>query len=233
MHRSASRVLAFGFLSFFLAGCSGGPEQTLIGQFFNASRLRDNSSLDNIATVIFDPQTQGTVTTFTVTNISPEDRKPLPLKSLSKAQDDAKAEDDAFSKRKDEYQTANLEAIQRVLKAERGEGNKPERERLLREAASWFEKTLAIDSEDLAAHYNLSLIYAQLGDEARAKEHRDLHRRYKPDDNAADRAIAIARMKDPAANHAAEAVVIYNLQREGAYELQGSAPRTAQRSQDD
>jgi hypothetical protein len=124
MHRHASRIVAFGFLSLssLLIACSGGPEQALVGQFFNASRLRDNTSLDNIATVIFDPQTQGTVTTFSVTNISPEDRRPLPLRSLAKAQDDAKAEDDAFSKRKDEYQTANLEAIQRVLKAERGEG---------------------------------------------------------------------------------------------------------------
>jgi hypothetical protein len=124
MHRHASRSLAFGFLSlsFLLAGCSGGPEQTLVGQFFNASRLRDNTSLDNIATVIFDPQTQGTVTTFSITNISPEDRRALPLKALSQAHDDARAEDDAFSKRKDEYQSANLDAIQRVLKAERAQG---------------------------------------------------------------------------------------------------------------
>ena len=150
MHRSASRVLAFGFLSFFLAGCSGGPEQTLIGQFFNASRLRDNSSLDNIATVIFDPQTQGTVTTFTVTNISPEDRKPLPLKSLSKAQDDAKAEDDAFSKRKDEYQTANLEAIQRVLKAERGEGKVSGKDAEVQTAWTKFREESATVSKKVA-----------------------------------------------------------------------------------
>jgi hypothetical protein len=150
MHRSASRVLAFGFLSFFLAGCSGGPEQTLIGQFFNASRLRDNSSLDNIAIVIFDPQTQGTVTTFTVTNISPEDRKPLPLKSLSKAQDDAKAEDDAFSKRKDEYQTANLEAIQRVLKAERGEGKVSGKDAEVQTAWTKFREESATVSKKVA-----------------------------------------------------------------------------------
>jgi hypothetical protein len=51
--------------------------------------------------------------------MTPEERKPLRLKSLAQAQDDAKAEDAAFSKRKDEYQSANLEAIQRVIKAER------------------------------------------------------------------------------------------------------------------
>lgn len=122
MDRPGSRALAFGFLSllWLATACSGGPEQALVGQFFTASRLRDNTSLDNIATVIFDPQTQGIVTGFSVTNITPEDRRPLPLKSLAKAHDDAKAEDDAFSKRKDDYQRANLDAIQRVLKAERG-----------------------------------------------------------------------------------------------------------------
>jgi hypothetical protein len=122
MHRLASRSLAFGFLSLLLVGCSGGSEQTIVGQFFNASRLGDNTSLDNIATVVFDPRTQGTVTTFSVTNITAEDRKPLPLKSLAKAEEDAKAEDDEFSRRKDEYQNANLEAIQRVLRAENDGG---------------------------------------------------------------------------------------------------------------
>lgn len=110
---------------------------------------------------------------------------------------------------------------------ERGEANKPERDRLLREAASWFEKTLAIDSEDLAAHFNLSRIYRQLGDDAKAEEHRLLHLKYKPDDNATDRAIAIARRNDPAANHAAEAVVIYDLQRGGAYGVANHVSSTA------
>lgn len=104
-------------------------------------------------------------------------------------------------------------------KQERGENGRAERERLLREAASWFEKTLDLDSEDLAAHYNLALIYAQLGDGDGARRHQELHKKYKPDDNATDRAIALARLKDPAANHAAEAIVIYDAQRPGAYEL--------------
>jgi hypothetical protein len=43
-----------------------------------------------------------------------------------------------------------------------------------------------------------------------------LHARYKPDDNAGDRAIALARARYPAANKAAEAVVIYPLHRAGA-----------------
>ena len=102
-------------------------------------------------------------------------------------------------------------------KLERGVDRAPQREALLRQAAQWFEKVLALDAEDLAAHYNLSLIAAALGDEARAEQHRKLYERYKPDDNARDTTAAKHRMANAAANHAAEAVVIYPLQREGRY----------------
>ena len=49
-----------------------------------------------------------------------------------------------------------------------------------------------------------------------AEHHRRLHERYRPDDNARDRAVAIARRQNPAADHAAQAIVIYPLQRPGA-----------------
>ncbi|HEY7117784.1 MAG TPA: multiheme c-type cytochrome, partial [Tepidisphaeraceae bacterium] len=112
-------------------------------------------------------------------------------------------------------------------KMERGAANRAARERLLREAAGTFEKTLAIDSENVTAHYNLALIYAELGDAARADEHRRLHERYRPDDNARDRAIAAARLRDPAGDHAAQAIVIHSLQREGAPGL-GSTDKVAE-----
>ena len=102
-------------------------------------------------------------------------------------------------------------------KEERGPDRRAQREKILREAASWFEKTLTFDSEDLAAHYNLALIYGDLGDGKRAADERALYTRYKPDDNARDTTVALHRMRNPAANHAAEPVVIYDLQREGRY----------------
>jgi tetratricopeptide (TPR) repeat protein len=98
----------------------------------------------------------------------------------------------------------------------RTEDRKAERDELLRKAAGQFEKTLTLDSEDVPAHYNLSLIYRELGETEKAEGHRKLHARYKPDDNATDRAVRLAREKYPAANHAAEAVVIYDLRRPGA-----------------
>ena len=104
-------------------------------------------------------------------------------------------------------------------KLERGEASASARESFLRQAVEEFEKTLALDSENLTAHYNLALLYAQLGDEKSAAEHRKLHERYRPDDNARDRAIELARRRDPAADHAAQSITIYSLQRPGAPEL--------------
>ena len=96
----------------------------------------------------------------------------------------------------------------------RGEARSAEREGLLRAAAGRFEQTLAIEPEDLAAHYNLARIYQALGDGDRAEAHSRLHATYKPDDNAADFAVAAYRRAHPAADHAAEAVVIVDLDRD-------------------
>jgi tetratricopeptide (TPR) repeat protein len=115
-------------------------------------------------------------------------------------------------------------------KTERGETRKAKREEYLRLAAQRFEKTLSLDSENVTAHYNLALIYADLGEQDKSAEHRKLHERFRPDDNARDRAIAIARRRDPAADHAAQAVVIYPLQRVGAFEL--PSPPAAQQQPD-
>lgn len=105
-------------------------------------------------------------------------------------------------------------------KMERGEANKAAREGFLRQAIERFQKTLSIDAENVPAHYNLALIYEQLGDSKLAAEHRALHERYRVDDNARDRAVTIARRANPAADHAAQAIVIYSLQRPGAPELE-------------
>jgi tetratricopeptide (TPR) repeat protein len=98
----------------------------------------------------------------------------------------------------------------------RDESRKAERDQLLNEAVATFQKTLEIDSENVAAHYNLQLLYQQLGNSELAEQHRELHERYKEDDNIRDRAIRLARERYPAGNHAAEALVIYPLHRVGA-----------------
>ena len=71
----ASMVLAVAALS----ACSSpnASEENLVRQFFRASGLRDNQTLANFATVSFDPKTEGTVTDFEVTAVSPERTEPL------------------------------------------------------------------------------------------------------------------------------------------------------------
>ncbi|MSU20417.1 MAG: tetratricopeptide repeat protein [Pedosphaera sp.] len=117
-------------------------------------------------------------------------------------------------------------------KMERSEANKASQREFLDQAKAQFEKTLALDSENLTAHYNLGLIYTQLGDEAKAAEHRRLHERYRPDDNARDRAISIHRRNNPAADHAAQSIVIYSLQRPGAPELPNAKPSKTANNRD-
>jgi tetratricopeptide (TPR) repeat protein len=84
----------------------------------------------------------------------------------------------------------------------------------LQEAVDTFNRSLTIDPENLAAHYNLALLHEQLGQTQLAAEHRQLHERYRPDDNAKELAVTTARRQNPPADHAAQAIVIYDLQRE-------------------
>lgn len=104
---------------------------------------------------------------------------------------------------------------------ERGDERKAQRDAFLAEAEELYQSTLLIDPENIGAHYGLARIAADRGDTEREEHHRTLHAKYKPDDNARDAAVAKARQRDAAANHAAEAIVIYDLQRDGAYQLSG------------
>jgi tetratricopeptide (TPR) repeat protein len=228
--------------------------------------------------------------------------------------------DRAFDFRRD-YQVWNELGIVRFERAEQERGPKraAERERRLREAVNAFEHTLALDPEDLTAHFNLALLYGILAGESadessgRVTEksasvritaedlrrlvddaapagpirsnpagasaatklaqaipsflagdrdpfesrlstlveilrkmqnvyrqhahgdpemgkavasvlqvlHRELHLMFKLDDNARE-AVAIHRQNNPAANHAAQSIVIYPLNRQGAPGLAGS-----------
>jgi len=102
----------------FAAGCSGSSEKKLLGDFFRASRLRDDLTLGNFATATFDPRTDGIVESFDVTSVSDEKVAPVPLKQYVKDIEDAKAADtDATTKRR-EFYNANSAAIARFAKLE-------------------------------------------------------------------------------------------------------------------
>ena len=117
-------VVLFSGLALTLAACSMGrsPEQQVLTNFFRASRVRDNATLANISAVSFDARTDGTVQDFEIVNIGEEQRRTLQIKQLADEEEKARQDDAAFAKRKKEYQDANLEAIERVVKVERSGG---------------------------------------------------------------------------------------------------------------
>ena len=127
-----------------------------------------------------------------------------------------------FSK---DYEVINLlgKTLYERAKQQVGEANAENRRAFLESARDQFLKTLEYDPENLEAHHNLHLIYSQLADEEAAERHESLHRRYKPDDSAVE-ARALARQKYPAANEAAEALVIYPLLSTAASESPTEGP---------
>ena len=98
----------------------------------------------------------------------------------------------------------------------RGETRAVERKERLNEAADVFRRTLELDSENVDAHYNLAQLYSHLGQPELAAEHQRLHAKYKTDDTARGQAFGAARQKYPAANTAAEPLVIYDLHRDSS-----------------
>jgi tetratricopeptide (TPR) repeat protein len=86
-----------------------------------------------------------------------------------------------------------------------------ERVQMMGEARDIYLKALDLDPENVTSHWGLYLVFKNLDEQELAAKHLKLHAKYKTDDNAKDEAFAKARKKYPAANKAAEAVVIYEL----------------------
>jgi tetratricopeptide (TPR) repeat protein len=112
------------------------------------------------------------------------------------------------------YDVRVLNELGRTLYERSRQLRDEQRLEMLEQVRSWFDRTLQIDPENLAAHYNLGQVHAQLGNTDRARQHRALHEKYRPDDHAVEQAVARHRRENPAADHAAEAIVIYDLNRQ-------------------
>jgi hypothetical protein len=97
----------------------------MIRRFFQASSMGDNITLANIATVSFDPNKDGRAQNVSFVSETPEQTRPLMVKDLDKAFKDAQATEGEFSKKKNEYQDKNLDAINRVIKIEQSGKGKP------------------------------------------------------------------------------------------------------------
>ncbi|MDZ7749292.1 MAG: tetratricopeptide repeat protein [Halofilum sp. (in: g-proteobacteria)] len=112
-----------------------------------------------------------------------------------------------------DYRVLNELGIVRFQQARRASG--AQAEAYHDAAVHRFEQVLGIDPENRTAHYNLARIHDWRGDDERARRHWTQYARYKPDDNARDKVVAAHRRVDAPADHAAEDVVIYDLQRPG------------------
>ncbi len=110
-----------------------------------------------------------------------------------------------------DYRVLNELGLNLFERAKQEQRNPKEQARLLEEADQWFMRTLTLDPENVTAHHNLALIASQRGERKKMAVHLSWHDEYRLDENARDQAIALARRDNPPANHAAEAVVIYDL----------------------
>ncbi|MCY3858099.1 MAG: multiheme c-type cytochrome [Gammaproteobacteria bacterium] len=98
-------------------------------------------------------------------------------------------------------------------------GTESRRTELLTLAIETYRSALAEDSENVQSHYGLMQVYDRLGNFENATYHRSQHQKYRIDDNAKDRAVNAARQRDPAANHASESIVIYDLHRDNEHSV--------------
>ena len=134
------------------------------------------------------------------------------------------------------YDTNLLNELGRIsferARMERGSKRREQRLAFLQKSRLWFDQTLKIDPENQPAHYNLALVYSELGDAGKAAQHRQLHDRFRPDDYAIETAVTRHRQNNPAADHAAAPFVIYDLNRPDAYGLPDNTRALAETTQE-
>ena len=129
-------------LAVMAAACGGGEEKTLLTKYFMASKVSDNMTLSNIATVAFDPKADGQMMSFSVVSVSPEKVEPLELKKHAADLQAAVDEEKAFTEKKKAFQDANTEAIDRILKAEgKNQTLKGKDAEIQKEWSKWREET--------------------------------------------------------------------------------------------
>jgi hypothetical protein len=116
--RKAAAALLLVPATLLVISCSRPPEQQFLTQFFRAARGRDLTTAGRMSAVMIDPREQGSVEDFSIENIGAETRTPLTFKPLFEAEQKAIEEEKAFLKTKIDYQTANIKAIEEVLKLE-------------------------------------------------------------------------------------------------------------------
>ena len=120
----------------------GGEEKTLLNKYFMASKVADNMTLSNIATVVFDPKADGQMMSFSIVSVSEEKVEPLEIKKHAADLQAAVDVEKAFTEKKKAFQDANSDAIDRILKAEgKNQPLKGKDAELQKEWNKWREET--------------------------------------------------------------------------------------------
>jgi DNA polymerase III alpha subunit len=129
-------------LAIVVSACGGGEETTLLNKYFMASKVSDNMTLSNIATVAFDPKTDGQMQSFGIDKVSEPVVTPLQIKQHAAELKAASDEEKVFSDKKKVFQEANGDAIDRILKAEqKNQTLKGKDAELQKEWTKWREET--------------------------------------------------------------------------------------------
>lgn len=95
-----------------------------------------------------------------------------------------------------------------------------EQQRYQQQSLELYKNVLKLNPEWADAHFGLFQLYAAMGGNENlvlAKEHKALHQKHKVDDSAHDTVIAIARANSESADHAANDIAIYELDKIESY----------------
>jgi hypothetical protein len=90
------------FAAALFAACGHPAERALVDRFFAASRLRDRTAAQSLATVFFDPKDEGLVREFAISNVTPEEEsggvvsKNVTIRASVESLDGVKAEKTIF-----------------------------------------------------------------------------------------------------------------------------------------
>ena len=106
MVRAATKItLLLLPLALLELACSRPPEQQMLNQFFRAARNRDSTTAALMSAVTLDPRTQGSIESFSITSVGPEQRDAAAVQGLIAAAEKARQEEADFQRRKKEYRT--------------------------------------------------------------------------------------------------------------------------------
>ena len=132
----AATILIASFVA-----CGGVPEEDILKRYFRAIRAGDNLTLSNIATATLD---SGVVQDFTVTSVGESQEKEIQVKARLADLQEAETSQEAFNEEMKAYQDENVEAIGRILTAERsGEEVDRDDEEIQTAWAEWRENSSA------------------------------------------------------------------------------------------